>query len=272
MASLGQWTRAVLTPSDLPQRPRWLHWVAWAASIASFVLILSLYGAPAWFQPFVVQQIDLWTSVFFAVEFFTRSGFRKDTWRYARWRWFDLLGLVPVLFLQPYVEFYSWFLILVLVARGARVLDRTLGDGFVKRNFLALIEAVEEETSDRVLEKIMARIENELAKAQFGTAAAAAIAKNRDAILQRIYQEQMAETGALGKVAIFTGVQSALEKAEARAFDAIIKVVGSPETDQLIREIIQGSLSTARSQIGKRSWTSKMGLGPAAPVEAKPSS
>lgn len=268
MATLGEWTRELLNPAPMQSRPRWLHWLAWFASIVSVLLILNTWGGPPWADFQVVRQLDLWIAIGFAVEFFTRSGFRQDKLKYAKWRWFDFLAMIPVIFLLPYLSFYRWFIWIVLIARIGRMVDRTLGDGFVKRHFLAFTQAIEEEISDRVLLNIMARIESELASAKFGETAAKAIAVNKDAILHRIYAEQLPETGALSKVANFTGLQGAIEKMEARVFDAIIKVIGSSETDELIKDIVTQSLSRARVEIAEKSWKKKVGLqAPAAPLK-----
>jgi len=241
-------------------RPRWLHWLSWFASIVSVLLILNTWGGPAWADFQVVRHLDLWIAIVFALEFFTRSGFRQDKLKYAKWRWFDFLAMIPVIFLIPYVSFYQWFIWIVLIARIVRMVDRTLGDGFVKRHFLALTQAIEEEISDRVLLNIMSRIETELSSAKFGETAAKAIAVNKNAILERIYAEQLPDTGALSKVANFTGLQGAIEKMEARVFDAIIKVIGSAETDELIKDIVTQSMARARAEIGERSWKGNIGL------------
>ena len=259
MATFGAWTRDLLNPAPMPSRPRWLHWLAWFASIVSFAILITFWGGPDWdFE--IVQQIDLWVSIGFAIEFFTRSGFRQQKWNYAKWRWFDFIAMVPVVFLVDYVAWYEWVLWIVLAARLSRMIDRTLGDGFVKRHFLAFTEAIEEEISDRVLLKIMARIENELANAKFGDTAAKAIAVNKDAILKRIYEEQLPDTGTLSKVANITGLQGAIEKMEARVFDAIITIIGSAETDELIKDIVTQSMAKARAEIAEKSWKQKIGL------------
>lgn len=260
MATLGQWTRELLNPAPMQSRPRWLHWLAWFASIISVLVILNTWGGPSWADVDVVRQLDLWIAVGFAAEFFTRSGFRQDKWKYAKWRWFDFLAMIPVIFLVPYLSFYQWFIWIVLGARIGRLVDRTLGDGFVKRHFLAFTEAIEEEISDRVLLNIMGRIEGELQNAKFGETAAKAISVNKESILQRIYAEQMPETGAMSRVANITGLQGAIEKMEARVFDAIIKIIGSSETDALIKDVVTQSLSKARAEIAEKSWRGKVGL------------
>jgi hypothetical protein len=111
----------------------------------------------------------------------------------------------------------------------------------------------------------MARIEGELADANFGATAAAALQKHKETILGRIDEEQRPETGALAKIANFTGLQTAVEKAESRVFDAILKVVGSAETDAMIRQVVKESMAKARAEIGQRSWRAQLGIRPTQP-------
>jgi len=255
----------------MPSRPRWLHWLAWLASIASFaVLAVPLLFGRIGIEEGVLAQTDLWLCVAFALEFFTRSGLRQQGWAYAKWRWFDFLAMVPVLFIEQYANVLTWFLWLVLIARLVRMVDRTLGDGFVKRNALALVEAVEEEISDRVVLKILSRVEGELARAEFGRTAAEALTRNRATILARIYAEQQPQQGTLARIARLSPVRSAVERMEARVFDAIVDVVGSGETDALIRDVVSQSIERARAEIGQRSWRLKFGLQPVIAQDVAP--
>lgn len=263
MPAIPTWTRNLLTPAPMGSRPRWLHWLAWLASIVSFVVLaVPLVTEREEALPATWRQLDLWICLGFTLEFFTRSGFRQGGWRYARWRGFDFLGMVPVVFLDGFVQLPAWLLWLVLVARLTRMVDRTLGDGFVKRNALALVEAVEEEISDRVVGKIMTRIEGELGAVRFGQATADVMAKHRDAVLHRIYEEQLPETSTLARIANFTGVQKAVERLEARVFDSVVGMIQSDETDALVREILTASFQRAREEITKRSWRKELGASP----------
>lgn len=250
----------------IARRARWIHWTAWLAALLAFALLLVPLAWPET-RPRAsgLGTFDLILTLFFLLEFFTRSGFRRLGLRYAATRWFDFVAMVPAAWMLtggPTIpEWVSWT---VLVARGARAIDRTLGDGFVLRHVLALLEAAEEEISDRVVVKILTRVQAELVDARFGQAAAEALRKNRDEILNRIYREQLRDAGLLGSFASITGLQAALEKSERRLFDSIVEMVGSPETDAMIADIVGQTLERAKREIGVRSWRTRLGLQPAA--------
>lgn len=253
-----------MAQTDLPivhRRARWLHWLAWAAAVAAIVVLaFAAFGEPGRETAMALGWTDLGLTLAFAVEIFTRSGWRRDGWKYLAWRWFDFIAMVPLVFLFPLrldsILIWVW---IVLVMRLVRLVDRTLGDGFVQRNALALLSAVEEEISDRVLLSIIARIETEIALAKFGEGAANALGRNREAVLNRIYEEQLRD-GAFSKIATFTGLRETIERAEEKTFDAIRSIVGSKETDEAIRDVIQTALRRARLQIGAKSWKRRLGL------------
>jgi hypothetical protein len=148
---------------------------------------------------------------------------------------------------------------LVLAMRAARVLDRALGDGFVKRNALALMEGFEEAITDRVLLRILARIEGDLDRGRFGEAVAGALARNKGAMLARA-RAAFPIDGAAGELARFAGLDAALERAEERAFDAVVGVVASREVDAALRDVLASSFGSLRAEIGQQSWRQNLGL------------
>lgn len=242
-----------------PGRPRSraLHWLAWAAALFSVaVLALWKWGPTGLVAPAILQWADVGLAVFFAWEFFTRTGWRQSRTAYLKWRWFDFVAIVPFTVLGPAaVAPVFW---IVLVCRTIRLADRSLGDGYVQRNTLLLMGAVEEEISDRILEKMLSRWERELQGAHFGTAMGKALERNREAVLKRIYQEQLQE-GTFAKVAHVTGLQATIEKEEARLFAALVEMVGSAEVDEALRDVVASSLRRTREQLGKRDWRSRIG-------------
>ena len=140
----------------LPHRHAFLHWGAFILSLFSLVIlstwVLSSHGS----VPIGWILLDIGLGVLFAVEFFTRSGFRWNRAAYLRTHFFDFVAIIPALVLVNHgfaIEgVWVW---IILVARFARVIDRLLGDGFVRRNVLALLEGFLEETTDRVLQRII---------------------------------------------------------------------------------------------------------------------
>jgi len=54
------------------------------------------------------------------------------------------------------------------------------GDGFVQRNIWALIEGMEEEITDRVLQRIITRVQGDMDRANFSHGVAEAFKKKQD--------------------------------------------------------------------------------------------
>jgi hypothetical protein len=153
---------------SLPHRNAVLHWGAFTLSLLSLILLGTWVFSSRGPVPAGWVLLDIGLGVLFAVEFFTRSGFRWGRTGYIRTRFFDFVAIVPALVLVNHgfiIEgVWVW---LILIARAIRVIDRFLGDGFVERNVLALIEGFEEELTDRVLDRIIFRLQGEMDKAGF---------------------------------------------------------------------------------------------------------
>jgi hypothetical protein len=244
-----------------PKRSRLLHWGAFAGSALSFWLlaIVLLDGKPpaAW-----AIQLDLVLSAAAAAEFFTRSGLRWDWKRYVLSRFFDFLAMVPALaLLGQGLPYEAWWIWLVLAARGARTIDRVLGDGFVQRHALALVEAFEEELTDRVMLRLLNRVEAALAEGRFGESVAQSLRDNKADILTRV-REQHPRTGAAAKLANIVGLDEALNQAEERAYDAFVEVAGSREVDRALRDIVAETFANMRMEVTDKKWRRKVGLRP----------
>lgn len=252
--------------AELARRPRRnpvLHWGAFVLSLVSLGFLVAWLvlgrGAvpPAW------SMIDIVLGAMFVFEFFSRSGFRWNPVGYTLTRFFDFVAIVPALALANHGFFAEgvWIWV-VLAARVVRVVDRILGDGFVRRNSLVLVEGLEEEITDRVLLHIMHRIETDLARGHFGEAIAGVLEKNKSDVLERIGQEHPFE-GIGGGFAhlIGIGLDVFLRRTEEHVFEAIVNVLKSPEMDKTIREGVNSVFSTMREEITKRTWHQRFGLG-----------
>lgn len=238
----------------LPHRNKVLHWGAFTLALMSLILLAAWVFSPrepvhdAWIW------IDIGISVIFAVEFFTRSGFRWTRFAYLRSHFFDFIAIIPALVLVQH-GFYlenAWVW-LILVARFVRVVDRFLGDGFVQRLFWYLIEGFEEEITDRVLGRIIARIQADMDRAGFSRGVAEAFVRNKSDVLQRV-RSATPHDGVVPGIAHIVGLDKALERAEERAYDAIVEIVGSEEVDKAVRDVVNSSFSRIRNELGCKSW------------------
>ena len=238
----------------LPHRHAALHWGAFILSLLSLVLLAIWVFGSRGAVPTAWLIIDIVLGAAFAVEFFTRSGFRWSRAAYLRTRFFDFIAIVPALALVHHgfagEGVWVW---LILVARFIRVVDRLLGDGFVQRTVLALVEAFEEEITDRVLENILARIQADMDRTSFSHGVAEAFVRNKAAVLQRVRAATPKE-GLVPGLAHIVGLDAALERAEERTYDAIVGILNSGEVDRAVRDVVDSSFSRIRSEIGKKSW------------------
>jgi hypothetical protein len=245
---------------SLPHRNAVLHWAAFTLSLFSLILLSTWFFGSRGPVPIGWVWIDIGLGIFFAVEFFTRSGFRWGKVSYLRTRFFDFIAIVPALALVHHgfaIEVvWVW---LILVTRAVRVVDRLLGDGFVQRTMLALVEGFVEEITDRVLERIVARIQGDMDRASFSHVVAEAIVRNKAAVLQRVRAATPHE-GLVPGMAHIVGLDAALERAEERSYDAIVGIIDSEEVEHAVRDVVNSTFSRMRSELGKKSWRQHLGL------------
>jgi hypothetical protein len=244
----------------LPRRSAALHWFAFALSVLSLGLLATwFFGAKtpvstAWIL------LDVALGVAFAIEFFTRSGFRWYRSRYMRARFFDFIAIIPALALVQRGLFFEGAVVwIVMIARFVRLVDRFLGDGFVTRNALALVEGLEEEITDRVLDRIVVRAQENVDRASFSHEIAEALERNRDSILERVRAATPRE-GLVPNIARIVGLDAALERAEERSFDAIVGIINSEEVDRAVRDAINSSFASLRNELGRRDWRRHLGI------------
>jgi voltage-gated potassium channel len=243
-----------------PYRHPVLHW-------AAFVLSLIALGPPIMWLVSPAQVIstswvwfDAGISVFFLLEFFTRSGFRWSPLSYSASRFYDFIAIVPVGVLMyydiRYAVVWQW---IILIARIIRVLDRLLGDGFVKRNVLALTAAFEEEITDRVMVRILDRVHDDLVRGRFAAVVGDALLQNKHSLLNRIKKEHPVRGFGAGLMRV-TGLDLALERAEERTYDSIVEILKSPEMEKAIHDSIDSSFSVLRAEVEKKSWRENLGF------------
>lgn len=250
-----------------PRRHRALHWAAFAGALVSLALLAAWMADPRQAPPGPWVGLDVLLSAAAVAEFVTRSGFRWDPRRYTLAHAFDFLAMVPALWLVhrglAFEGVWAW---LLLAARAARALDRLLGDGFARRVLYLALGAFEEEVTDRVVLRILARVEADLERGRFGQAVAQALARNKQQVLERVRAATPLD-GVAGGLAHLAGLDKALEQAEARAYDAVVEVLGSAEVDAAIRDVIGSTFDSLRREVAVKSWREPAGppIVPAAP-------
>jgi len=236
-----------------------IHWVAIVLALLSLGLLI--FGMIAFNSPLTLAYVwlDLALSLFFFVEFFTRSGLRWHGGKYILTHLFDFVAIVPVfLFLYHGVFAESLWVWLVLIARAIRSIDRILSDGFFEHNIFALVEGLEAEITDCVVLRIMERIRKDLVAGKLGHSSAKVLENNKASVLRRV-REQYPET--LGsELARFVGLETAIEGIEDRIYDSAVELLASPEVNEAIQEEIDVIFAGLKADIGKNEWRKHLGF------------
>jgi hypothetical protein len=124
---------------------------------------------------------------------------------------------------------------------------------------LTLVWAFEEEITDRVIERILSRIQADMDRTSFSQGVAEAVARNKISILQRV-RESTPKDGLVPTLAHMVGLVDALERAEERAYDAVVEILNSQEVDRAVREVVNSLFLRMRAELGKRSWREHLRL------------
>ncbi len=261
-------SRRIEQPSK-PPRNRILHWAAFAASLVSLV-ILGAWAFGNWQAPDRTWVlVDLGLCVAFAFEFLTRSGFTQNRGRYTRTHIFDFVAMVPALALVnldvPLEPVYVWF---ILFARTTRAVDRVLGDGFVQRTAVAIVDGIEEEITSRVFSRILDRIQLMMDRVHLTHTVADTLAQKKSLVLERV-RAAHPRKGLGAELAHITGLDAALERAEERTYDAIIEVFKSPELDRAVQEVITSAISSMKDSIAVKEWREHFGIEQQKPPSSK---
>ena len=244
----------------LPRRNPILHWSAFVIALLSLIILSFWVFSGRGPVPAVWVVVDIGIGIISLIEFFTRSGFRWDSGAYLRSHFFDFVAIVPALLLvnQGIAIELVWVWI-ILVARFIRVIDRLGGDGFVQRNIWALLEGMEEEITDRVLQRIIARVQGDMDRANFSHGVAEAFRKNKSSVLQRVRAVTPHE-GVVPSLAHIVGLDAALERAEERTYDAVVQIIDSEEVDHAVRDVVNSVFSRMHNELGEKSWKQNIGI------------
>jgi hypothetical protein len=243
-----------------PHRNSFMHWSATILALLSLGILI--FGMIRFRGPMPLQWVwlDLGVSIFFFFEFFTRSGFHWHGLKYARTHIFDFIAIVPVLlFLHHAIFIENFWVWIILISRSIRVIDRILGDGFLEHNFFALLEGLETEITDKVVVRVMDRIQKDLVAGKIGHSTAKILEQNRANILRRIKTEYPFD-GMGGDLARFVGLEAAIDRIEERIYDAIADVLNSPEVDTVVQEDLDTVFAGLRADIGNKEWRNHLGL------------
>jgi hypothetical protein len=110
-----------------------------------------------------------------------------------------------------------------------------------------------------VLGRIIARIQTNMDRTSFSKGVAEAFVRNKASVLQRVRAATPRE-GLVPGLAHIVGLDAALERAEERTYDAVVKIINSEEVDRAVRDVVNSSFSRMRNELGKREWRHHLGI------------
>ena len=242
------------------RRNHLLHWSAFVIALLSLILLSVWVFSSRGSVPVIWVVIDFGIGIISLIEFFTRSGFRWDRGAYLASHFFDFVAIIPALALVNHglVIQMVWVWI-ILLARLVRAIDRLAGDGFVQRNIWGLVEGFEEEITDRVLQRIITRVQADMDRANFSHGVAEAFRKNKSSVLERVRAATPHE-GVVPSLARIVGLDAALERAEERTYDAVVEIIDSEEVDHAVRDVVNSVFSRMHNGLGEKSWKQNVGF------------
>jgi hypothetical protein len=118
---------------------------------------------------------------------------------------------------------------------------------------------MEEEITDRVLQRIIARVQGDMDRANFSHGVAEAFRKNKSSVLQRVRAVTPHE-GVVPSLAHIVGLDAALERAEERTYDAVVQIIDSEEVDHAVRDVVNSVFSRMHNELGEKSWKQNIGI------------
>jgi energy-coupling factor transporter transmembrane protein EcfT len=244
----------------LPRRNPILHWIAFVLSLISLILLTMWVFSSHGPVPTAWVIFDIGLGIVTVVEFFTRSGFKWSRGAYLATHFFDFVAIIPALALVNHgIAIQLVWVWIILVARFVRAIDRLGGDGFVQRNIWALLEGFEESITDRVLQRIVARVQADMDRAHFTHGVAEAFVKNKSAVLQRV-RAATPRDGLVPSLAHIVGLDAALERAEERTYDAVFQIIDSEEVDRAVRDVVNSVFNRMSHELGDKSWKQNIGI------------
>jgi voltage-gated potassium channel len=246
-------------PSDARQGER-VTWVDWMM-IALAVLTLSLLIVEQTFSSFFQQNPEYrrWLILFdtsvcglFLIEFLARMRRAPDRWSYAKSRWYEILGMIPIS--HPFFRAFRFvriLRILVITSRFVRATNRSFGEmafeatvGRFRDNLVDLI-------GDQITLRSLDVIEPPLVRSRFADRVGEAMEERRPEIRALVREAMHRVPGGRGllRVGMFNKM---VQAAETAAVDAVIETLQSDELNQIVQDATRNILDEMRAKIAER--------------------
>ena len=199
-----------------------------------------------------IRWAELGLIALFAIEFLLALVRHEHRLAYALRTWYELVALVPVTggwavgwALGPAV------VVLVLLARFGRVVDRLFGD----EAFYRLVDRVRDWAVEWVADAVTLRVLDQtlgvLQKGDYTRNLAAALEEHGDEMLGLVTEKVKAdpEIGAVRHLPFFDAVVATSAKVSQRI---VIDLLRDPRMDQMVKDIIAQNVRQIRAEVAKQ--------------------
>jgi voltage-gated potassium channel len=230
--------------------------------IDAFVLLLALASAALVFvvlatdpEGAVLQRIrwiEFGLIVLFALEFLLAFARHRHRIAYAMRNWYELIALVPVTG-GPAVDWPGGLavVVIVLLARFGRVVDRLFGDEAFHRVVERVRRWAVESVADAVTLRVLDQTLGVLQKGEYTRNLATALETHGDEMLALVTEKVKAdpEVGAVRHIPFFDVVVVTSAKVSQRI---VIDLLRDPRMDQMVKDIIADNVKQIRAEVAKQ--------------------
>jgi hypothetical protein len=247
-------TDVASAPARRPlERVTWIDWALIGLAVVSLLLVIAEQVAPSYVRGdpetlrwFIVADVAI--CGVFAIEFLVRMRAQPDKWAYAKSRWYDILGMIPVS--HPLFRGFRLIRILrivVITSRFVRATNRTFGEMLFESTIRRFRNLLVDVIGGAVVVRGIGLIEPWLVHARFAERIGDAVDQKRDDI-HRMVQDRM-RTLPGGRLLALPPMRNAVVAAETAAVQTIIDVLRSDELNQVVQQSTRNALDEIRSRI-----------------------
>lgn len=240
--------------SGPPERATLIDWVMIGLAGLSLGLVVVEQSFPSYFdsRPHLYRwfyYVDLGICAVFAVEFVERLMRAPRKWEFAKSRWYDVLGMIPVS--HPMLRGLRLFRIvrvIVIGSRFVRTTNRTFGEMAFEATLRRFQGIFVEIISDAVLVRSLRTLEPVFATARLAESVGDAIDGRRSDIV-RLVRDRF-DANLVGSVVLrFGRGRKLVEGIQSAAVDATIETLRSDELNHIIQDSMMAILAELKHRV-----------------------
>ncbi|UYM04750.1 ion transporter [Solicola gregarius] len=190
--------------------------------------------------------VDVSICAVFAIEFLWR--WRRAGWRRSFfWRnWFEILGMIPLSY--PALRSFRLLRVVVIVARLARLTDRTAGTPLSERLLSKALSPVVEQIKHPITLAVLEEVSEVLRAGQYNHNVARALEENRDELRAMILEKIKADRR-MGRLSILPFHDRVIEASTDTSMRVILAVLEDPRTEELIADVLRENILQIRHDV-----------------------